>query len=375
MRMTNAEKQARYYAKHKQEKPCAQCGNMFMPSRYRRTLCSDDCLAKTKQERDVFKREHRENTPIAVCVCIVCGREYKAKVAQSSRNKYCSKACKDKANRQTAHVCERCGAEYMGTKASRYCGKECALAANREKASAATKAKHAESKAAKEKARAEFRKALCLGLRMWRAGKPGEDIAAATGYKSVSGFLRNSKPYRRISKRRRTESAWHKSEVESNAKSRTFKTETHFREHAAKELEKHFPCVMQEVRIPGSRRKIDLVVKDGLFRFGIELKNGNRTARMDQALGQAMIKCTFLGGFVPVVVVPDDVQIDALFLKASVRLGVIAGTLSQVIQQISLKCCGSATYDPRKGTVLDFCAVGTKKGDPPKKQHVTLRPC
>jgi len=348
MAMTASEKQARYYLKHKTEKPCAQCGNMFMPSRYRKTLCSDECIEKTKEERSEFIRENRENKPISVCVCVICGNEYKSKVAQSAHNKYCSKRCRNLGLRRTHHVCANCGVEYFGLKNSKYCGQKCASTVNSAKAAAVTTAKHAESKAAKAQKKADFRNALCLGLRMWRAGMSSEDISTATGYKSVSGFLRRSKPYQRITKKRMEASAWKAKEIKYNAKSSLFKSEEQFREYAARELDKHFPCVMQEVQIPGSRRKIDLVAGDGLFRFGIELKNGNRTARMDQALGQAMIKCTFLGGLVPVVAVPDDIQIDGLFLKASVKLGVIAGTLSQVIQQISIKCCASKTYSPTK---------------------------
>ena len=354
MRMTNAEKQAAYYKRHKVERACAQCGKMFMPSIARKTLCSMECVAKTKEQRVAFERQNKECKPLAVCVCVQCGETYQSKLPNGINNRYCSKACARKAAKRTALVCQECGAEFMGLKGAITCSPTCKAIRGAKAAAVVNTRKRIESESVKRRQESDFRKALCLGLRMWRSGKSESEIAEATGYKSVSGFLCRSKQYKRISRKRMEQSKWRASEIECNAKSATFKKEEHFREYAAKELEKHFPCVMQEVQIPGSRRKIDLIVEDGLFRFGIELKNGNRTARMDQALGQAMVKCTFLGGLAPVVAVPDDIQIDAMFLKASAKLGVIAGTLSQVIQQISLKCCGSSTYTPPQGAFCDI---------------------
>jgi len=355
MEMTNAEKCRKYRIKHglmdatPKSKECENCGTIFIAQGYGsglRKFCSKQCAAmhteRMKQEAALARA-----SKVKTAICATCGKEFNLGY-YDTRGKYCSKQCQRTAAKQTKGICEHCGIEFMGLKKAKYCSQKCSSTVNGLKALEATREKREKTKAAKEQKEADFRKALCLGLRMWRAGRTSEDISTATGYKSVSGFLRNSKPYQRITKKRMEASAWKAKEIEYNAKSSLFKSEEQFREYAAKELDKHFPCVMQEVQIPGSRRKIDLVVEDGLFRFGIELKNGNRTARMDQALGQAMIKCTFLGGLVPVVAVPDDIQIDALFLKASVKLGVIAGTLSQVIQQISIKCCASKTYSPAK---------------------------
>jgi hypothetical protein len=336
MAMTTAERVAKHYWSNKKEKACHICGAMFLTSSKRRYVCSDECAVKLREQKKDYVREVQ---PLYDCVCAMCGGSYQSIKPQLENNKYCSKRCKQKALRRFAHVCQECGSEFVGSRTAILCGRQCKEARSARVLAAAAKVRHAKAIERKAQADRAKREALCMGLRMWRAGKTFEQIAEATGYKAVSGFLLQSKVYKRISKRRLSESTWNKKEIECNAQSKTFKTETHFRIYAASELQKHFPRVMQEVSVPGSRRKIDIVVEDGLFRFGIELKNGNRTARMDQALGQALFKCAFLGGISPVVAVPDDVPIERLFLKGCEKLNVIAGTLSQVIEAISLKRC------------------------------------
>lgn len=334
MAMTTAERVAKHYWSNKKEKVCHICGAMFRTSSKRRYVCSDGCAVKLREQKKNYARDVQ---PLYDCVCAICGGSYQSIKPQSAYNKYCSKSCKKRGLKQVPCVCQECGVEFIGRRTSILCGRQCKQARSTRVLAAAAKVRHAKAIERKAHADRDKRNALSIGLRMWRAGKTFKEIADATGHKSVSGLLLQSKAYKRISQRRISESSWSKGEIQCNAQSKMFKTETHFRIYAASELQKHFPSVRQEVLIPGSRRKIDIVVEDGLFRFGIELKNGNRTARMDQALGQALLKCAFLGGISPVVAVPDDVAIDRLFLKGCDKLNVIAGTLSHVIAAISLK--------------------------------------
>ena len=185
------------------------------------------------------------------------------------------------------------------------------------------------------------RNTLAKALRMWRKGAGIEAIADAIGVKrqSICGFMLQSRAYRRNVKRRRNASKWHEIEGERNARSKMFRVEAIFREHAAKAFEDHGFTVRQEVVIPGTRRRIDLVVESGIFRFGVELKNGNRTARLDQTLGQAIVKCNALGGIIPVCAVPDDVMCDKVFLSGCLSIGAIAGTVTQCLSEICVRCC------------------------------------
>ena len=333
-----------------QKKECKKCGKEFFYYRSKskgrtREYCSDEC-------RKVFKK------------CVQCGFEYEG----NHRSKYCCKKCAGKAKHENRRViiCKGCGKYFkpkIGSmssfcsdnckpkqKSCAYCGKhiqkENGQTYVKVYCSPVCRAKAIKNRA-KERAKEnqiKKRQSIAKALRMWRKGQSFDLISEVTGYRSISGLLNQSKAYRRISQKRMKESEWRRKETKLNAKSSMFKKEEDFRKYAAKELKKHFPCVMQEVSIPESRRKIDLVVEDGLFRFGIELKNGNRTAGMDQALGQALLKCSFLGGLSPVVAVPDDIEIDDIFLTGCKKLGVIAGTLSQVIQQISIKCYDTSAY-------------------------------
>jgi hypothetical protein len=195
----------------------------------------------------------------------------------------------------------------------------------------------------RQQTEAKKRARLCLALRMWRAGKTESEIAEAVGYKSAMHILRTSKQYRMKTSKRLARSKHKQAERARNARSKTFATETAFRQYATQEMAKLFPRVRQEVHVgSGVGRRIDMVVESGLFRFGIELKVGNRTARMDQALGQALLKCASLGGLAPVVAVPDDVPLDNLFLSACKRFGVMAGTLTSVMCEMAKSCYGTS---------------------------------
>ncbi len=210
-----------------------------------------------------------------------------------------------------------------------YCSKIC-------KASAAIDRAH--KKAAERKA--EKRATLARAARMWRAGAVLDEVAAVLGWApgSASGHMLQSRGYRRRTKKRKAGSRWYSGEAERNARSKQFRLETEFSLHAAEKLSEVFDDVRREVCIPGTRRKIDVVVTHGLWRFGVELKNGNRTARLDQTLGQAIIKCNALGRLTPVCCVPDDVTPDHVFLAGCRSVGAIAGTLKECIESMAASC-------------------------------------
>jgi hypothetical protein len=219
----------------------------------------------------------------------------------------------------------------MKTRPNKYCSPACKVSALR-----------ARNKEKAHIARRKKRKLLADALRMWKRGASTEQIAVACGRKTenVSGFLLESKAYRKKTETRKSLSKWHEGEAARNHHSNTFRLESDFLKHAAQTFAQQFESVKKERKISGTRRKIDMEVSSGLWRFGVELKNGNRTARLDQTLGQAIVKCNALGGIIPVCCVPDDVRMDRVFLEGCASVGAIAGTLSDCINQMKMVCEG-----------------------------------
>jgi transposase len=336
-------------------------------------------------------------------VCKKCGNNFEYEhIHQKGRiKKYCSLECMATAH---ASICAQCGASYQGTKASRFCSKKCAGASKHD----ATKAKKCvtclreykpkkgdsqkyckecrpvslsnclwcrceiksnnnrpqkyccigcKQMAARKRSvdrnamiRQQTRRTTAKAVRLWRQGLSKKEIAAAIGRKesAVTGWLHNSKGYRRISKARLEKSKWQEKERLNKSSSALFVYEHEFRDYAAVEMKKLFNRVETEVNIPNSLRRIDIVITDGLWRFGLEMKNGNRTARMDQTLGQAIVKCHALGGLIPVCCYPDDIVADKVFLSGCRSVGVIAGTMTDCINEMLAKCCKQATYNKQK---------------------------
>lgn len=337
-------------------KKCELCGSWFQDEshNYRRKYCSSKCSVMAQRAKQ------KSYTP-KTRVCKQCGCEYQhggkvycshkcageAKHAKAKQRKcktcgviflpkragsrsFCSESCKPK----QPELCAYCGGPmpmiYGSTRPMVYCNSVCKTAARQ----------------ARWKSRSEIklrarRSKLAGMLQMWRSGKSTEDIAlyfkCKEGY--VLSALHSIKSYRNRSRKRKTNSTWYDSERLRNARSGQFRLETDFLKHAKQKFSEVFSNVKHEVSIPKSKRKIDLVIDEGLFRFGVELKNGNRTARLDQTLGQAIVKCVALGGLTPVCVVPDDVRPDDVFLNGCASIGAVAGTLTQVIEKLRARCC------------------------------------
>jgi len=337
---------------------CAVCGTEFEYERQsrgrKRKCCSPLCYGKThevtcKQCGKVFRSAGRSKFCGMVCsarfkhskgkprTCKICKKVFVPERGGSYA--FCSEQCKPKQPDQCAYCHGPMPPLADGqTRPMVYCAPVCKYAAlkDRQRVKANTE-------------RQRKRDRLAKALRLWRVGHSLDHVAVACGYKrsAVSSHLLKSKAYARRTKQRKAVSKWHDAEATRNARSQEFRIEADFRQHAASVLSGQFQSVTQEVSIPGTRRKIDIVVSDGLFRFGLEIKNGNRTARLDQTLGQALVKCAVLQ-MIPCCVVPDDIVPDKVFMHGCKTYGAIAGTLTQVIQQMRATCSMTTTHTPQK---------------------------
>lgn len=297
---------------------CRQCGKSY---RGDGPYCSRKCSAEGKHLRGKMRK------------CATCGALFRPDVGASLS--FCSPECKPK----QPEKCANCGGPMPDMRPYQampdvYCSCECKAAALRARDAVKRKAQLEVSNKKK-------RYDLSRALRMWRRGVSLREIGTQIGWKEsgVPSRLRQSYGYRIKTANRMHNSKWHEVEATRNARSMKFRRESDFLAHAVLEFKARFDSVEPEVAVPGTRRRIDLVVTDGLFRFGVELKNGNRTARLDQTLGQAIVKCAALGGLKPVCVVPDDVRPDKVFLHGCEAAGAIAGRLSDVVERMRLMCC------------------------------------
>lgn len=311
----------------KKEKICQSCGCVFLGHHVSK-YCSKKCYGKVRHKQARLR------------VCTTCNKEFIPEIKGS--HAYCSYKCTPK----TEKNCLWCGREMMldtTSRAKKYCSAGC-------KQLACAKIARQKQKAKRIEKQKNERKQLAQALRLWKRGTSIYEIEKTINIPegSGSGFLLKSKGYRNKTKKRKDKSTWHSKEVAVNARSGMFRLEHEFRDWAALEASKHFDKVDVEVSIPNSRRKIDMVVSHGLWTFGIELKNENRTARLDQTLGQAIIKCFSLGNLIPVCCVPDDLQIDDVFKKGCMHAGVMAGTFTSCINQMFVKCGISTVYNPKK---------------------------
>jgi len=302
---------------------CENCGNPFSNPTPRKH-CSKEC------RQEAFKAKQAANAKPRKCK--TCGVLFKASKAWTSHS-FCSDACRPKQPTECAW-CNGPMPEQRGLLVDKYCCSDC----KRRALAARARAKAKEKAEEKEKQR---RRELCAALLLWRKGASIQTIEERLEWKegTGSGKMLRSAGYRKSTEKRKNGSVWHEVEAGFNARSQQFRLERDFRDHAVNVLSGCFEYVRPEVSIPGTRRKIDIVVKHGLHSFGIELKNGNRTARLDQTLGQALVKCAALK-LIPVCAVPDDIRMDKVFLNGCKATNVIAGTISEVVYEMSQVVAG-----------------------------------
>lgn len=311
--------QKKYDKNNPAESTCETCGIVFAHSaKSPRKHCTPECRQIAFKAKQAERAKPRK--------CKTCGTLFKASNMWTSHS-FCSDACRPK---QPA-ACPWCNGpmpEQRGLKVDKYCSHDC----KRESLAERNRIKAKEKAEQNEKQR---RADLCSALLLWRNGASLQTIEESLGWKNGtgSGKMLKSSIYRKLTNKRKFGSSWHEAECDFNARSKQFRLESDFRNHAVGILSERFEYVKPEVSIPGTRRKIDIVVKHGLHSFGIELKNGNRTARLDQTLGQALVKCAALN-LIPVCAVPDDIRMDKVFLNGCKRTNAIAGTISQVVTQM-----------------------------------------
>jgi endogenous inhibitor of DNA gyrase (YacG/DUF329 family) len=78
-----------YTTRHIEEKPCAYCGNVFLPTDIRSNFCSKSCLAKAGKIHKV---------KLITMTCAYCGKTEPRKTGE--KRKYCSDECKKNAKRK-----------------------------------------------------------------------------------------------------------------------------------------------------------------------------------------------------------------------------------------------------------------------------------
>ncbi len=98
---------------------CEICGKTFSCFKYSpTTTCSPKCASELRRVM------HR---PKAEFSCIVCGAKFVATI--TGRNKFCSKACAQKAHYQESkikHTCPCCGKEFIAAPQTICCSRHCA---------------------------------------------------------------------------------------------------------------------------------------------------------------------------------------------------------------------------------------------------------
>jgi hypothetical protein len=322
---------------------CVLCNKKFTVARKRgqwKKFCSLAC-------RDKAKERAKEEKKLAYAVsiettgrCAVCGNQF-TKSRHQQRRKYCSQSCRTKSYKIHDINCTVCGRIFKGLKTSKCCSEECteqAVAAASAKAAKVNRERGRVSRERKAKKKQERRDRIAKALRMHRRGMTKDEIAITIGVdvSSVDGFLLQSRQYKKISQKRLKKSRYYDTEVGQNKRSALFRNEKQFSDYAERCFSGVFDVVEREVVLPGTRRRIDLVVRAGVFVFGVELKATSRTSRIDQLIGQCLVKCNRLQ-MTPVCAIPDDLSIDSVALEACKKYGVIVGTLRDVIQKMKEK--------------------------------------
>lgn len=103
---------------------CLQCGSSYRVERcaaHLRKYCSKSCRNLADRDRPAWNRQN------LTAQCVHCGREYPTRPHRLSYTTYCSLECK-RNHSSTVRTCIRCGVEYRVKKSkldSTYCSKQC----------------------------------------------------------------------------------------------------------------------------------------------------------------------------------------------------------------------------------------------------------
>lgn len=127
------------------KKFCEICGKEFASNR-RQQFCSAECAKKAKVARNrKYKQTKKQECKInCLKICPICEKEF---TPRTSRQKYCSLKCQQKAQRVHARlsqkwqkVCEVCGKEFRThSPNTKTCSPECTLILRQERTKVALK--------------------------------------------------------------------------------------------------------------------------------------------------------------------------------------------------------------------------------------------
>lgn len=101
---------------------CETCGKDMGNCSPSRKYCSPECERKSRKKRAAEKKSGN----IRPKICPVCGKEFPQGV--NKNKKYCSDACRKKANfpdQRVEKICPVCGKWFYPAGRQKYCSEEC----------------------------------------------------------------------------------------------------------------------------------------------------------------------------------------------------------------------------------------------------------
>jgi len=402
--MTGAERSRKHRELNRppvRDVPCKRCGQPFRTHKPRvAKYCSVECRDAWFREKSAEKRRSRLRTcpdcgldrvkyrqrrckecedARRKATCNHCGREYMQQNPHRPQ-KYCSDECRvaERRARAPKYKCKSCGREFIKHGGSRilcrdcdvkrrlpmtqlcgYCGREFTRSDGMTRQYCGPICKDAASnqrqREKRKKAKSKRRNEAAHCLKALRRGESIKDIAITLGRSETNVLQRLaiSKRYRAASKNRRRDSKWKKVEVRDAWRSSEYPHEDSFTLYLRGEWAERFDCVQPEAAVEaqpasGRGRRLDFLIEHNGLRFGVEAKVTRRTSRLDQCLGQAILK-SHLVGAIPVCVVPDDINPDQAWIDACSAHAVIAGKAADVTRDMLKKC---AILGPRRSDPL-----------------------
>lgn len=108
---------------------CKHCGKEFVKKSERQKYCTKECRFADEAEKEKkLRRERDAKKPMLICP--ICGKEFPQGV--NKNKKYCSDACRKKANfpdQRVEKICPVCGKWFYPAGRQKYCSEECRVRA------------------------------------------------------------------------------------------------------------------------------------------------------------------------------------------------------------------------------------------------------
>jgi len=135
-------------------------------------------------------------------------------------------------------------------------------------------------------------------------------------------YLSKSNAYKKQQHLKGHTSKWRKGELRNGARSKLFDTERQFMGTIVHVIKSHGGICERETKVPGETgRRIDCAASYDGADYAIEGKITNRTSRVDQCLGQVILKAKALD-MMPVCAFPSDAMPDRVFVHTAAVLGI-----------------------------------------------------